>query len=320
MKTALSVGTMLLMLSGCGAAAPEDQENSAFDAIAAQNEEILAHLEAQGISRDQVRIGDDFVVLDGDLLYDRELLLNDARGIVSKMRWYTNYADDDAHPDGTTAGRTWTGARWNLTGTETPAYWFSAPTVSPLIVDRLFLWPRVADVPAGSAFAGRQLSAAWQTAFRTAAQKWSNVILDFFGVPIESSIGIDYGLRAGRPAGSGINISYCDLSRYGLGSLAALARAPAWGYPGDKICINAGVDAFLNPQGMLWIAMHEIGHTLGFAHCTVPAASDRPNSEVIWGTDDVCTSAEIMQPAAAPFPNAFSEDEKWGILSMYPPK
>jgi hypothetical protein len=41
---------------------------------------------------------------------------------------------------------------------------------------------------------------------------------------------------------------------------------------------------------------------------------------VIWGTDDVCTSSEIMQAAAATFPNAFSEDEKWGILSMYPPE
>ena len=60
MKTALSVGTILLMLSGCGAPAPEDQENTAGEnAIAAQNEEILAYLEERGISRELVRIGAD---------------------------------------------------------------------------------------------------------------------------------------------------------------------------------------------------------------------------------------------------------------------
>jgi hypothetical protein len=321
MKTALRVGAIALMLSGCGAPAPEDQGNNAGDEVAAQNAEILAHLEAKGISQDRVRIGDDFVIVDGDVLFDREVLLDDARGIVSKMRWYTSYSDDDAHPDGTTAGAGWTGTRFNVTGTETSAYWFTAPAVSPLIVGRLFLWPRVADAPSGSPVAGRQLSAVWQTAFRTAAQKWSNVILQIFGVPFESSIGIDYGFRVGRPTGSGISVSYCDLSVYGLGSLAALARAPAWGYPGDKICVNPALDAFISPQGALWVAMHEIGHTLGFAHCDVPPSSQRPNSEVIWGTDDVCTAAEVMNQAAPfPFPNDFSEDERWGILSMYPPE
>jgi hypothetical protein len=71
---------------------------------------------------------------------------------------------------------------------------------------------------------------------------------------------------------------------------------------------------------MLWVAMHEIGHTLGFAHCEVPQAGAHPSSEVIWGTDDVCTSSEVMQGASSSLPNAFSEDEKWGILSKYPPK
>ncbi|MDD9932442.1 MAG: M57 family metalloprotease [Myxococcales bacterium] len=303
-RSAVLALCMMHLLGACLETSPEAAA-SAEDGdteVARENDEILALLEERGVPLERVEIGERYVVYEDDILIDRQDLLDQARGTVPKAYWLANYSDDNDHPEGSVNG-------YPITETDTFAYWFSAPPVSAFIVDDLYLMPQAADVPAGHPAEGLYLNSDWQDAFEYAAEKWSEVYISFFGFPLQSRISIDYGFRFGRPWGSQINIRYCDISWPTIGQ----GQAPSWGLPGQNICVNRDFDS--SPDSLKRsVAIHEIGHTLGFAHCNTGFS----NSVVIPGTDDgVCGIEAVMFSGSSS--EEFTDDERLGIVTMYPP-
>lgn len=147
------------------------------------------------------------------------------------------------------------------------------------------------------------LGSEWRKAVLVAADQWNDAAPAFRE-------------RAGNPG-------IIDVERADLGTGTASTMARASQPPESKITLNtrysgrcgASIDE-VSLQTKVYIALHEMGHVLGFEH--QPPARQNPDAQAIRGTSTGSGYATVMASGGCPTRTTLSEDDRLSARFVYP--